>query len=88
MSVGCGTLNYMTDELPYPRPDETELIELQCPDCGDPVEVPVYLDWDDKLKIAEAFAAGYVRAHAERYPRSAHPEMWMTPHGDVVERRA
>lgn len=86
MSVGCGTLDRMTDEPPYPQPYETELVELKCPDCGDPVEVPVFLDWDDRIKVAEAFAAAYILAHAERYPRSTHPDVWMTPHGDLVER--
>ncbi|WP_344677373.1 hypothetical protein [Saccharopolyspora taberi] len=49
--------------------------------------VPVFLDWDDKIKVAVAFAGPYVRAHAERYLRSTHPDVWMTPHGDLVERR-
>lgn len=77
----------MTDEPPYPQLEETELVQLPCPDCGDPVEVPVYLDWDDKLKVAAAFAGAYVRAHAERYPRRVHPDVWMTPHGELVQRK-
>lgn len=77
----------MSGDAPYPQEHETEVVELPCPDCGDPVEVPVFLDWDDRIKVAVAFAGPYVRAHAERYPRRVHPDVWMTPHGDLVERR-
>ncbi|MCA1185760.1 hypothetical protein LCD36_04745 [Saccharopolyspora sp. 6T] len=75
------------DELPYPQWDETELVSLPCPDCGQWFEIPVFLDWDDRVKVAEQWAEPYVRAHAEGHPRSSHPDLWMTPHGDVVERR-
>ncbi len=54
--------------LPYPQWDECALARLTCPDCGYPVTIPVFLDWDDQIRVAESFAGPFVDYHAQNSP--------------------